>query len=53
MAENAKRDNPEQKEFRAYCRDWLASNVPSAPSFKPLRNGAEDRNYNRAFQSTF
>ena len=41
MAENAKRDNPEQKEFRAYCRDWLASNVPSAPSFKPLRNGAE------------
>ena len=41
MAENAKRDTPEQKEFRNYCRNWLASNVPAAPNFKPLRNGAE------------
>jgi alkylation response protein AidB-like acyl-CoA dehydrogenase len=41
MAENAKRDTAEQKEFRAYCRKWLANNVPAAPSFKPLRNGAE------------
>jgi alkylation response protein AidB-like acyl-CoA dehydrogenase len=41
MSENAKRDTPEQEEFRRYCRDWLTSNVPQAPNFKPLRNGAE------------
>ncbi len=41
MSENAKRDTAEQKEFRGYCRDWLASSVPAAPNFKPLRNGAE------------
>ena len=41
MSKNAKRDTPEQEEFRRYCRDWLASNVPAAPNFKPLKNGAE------------
>ena len=41
MSDNAKRDTPEQQEFREYCRDWLTSNVPPPPEFKPLRSGAE------------
>jgi hypothetical protein len=41
MSDKAKRDTPEQAEFRRHCRDWLASNVPPPPDFKPLRNGAE------------
>ncbi len=27
----AKKDTPEQAEFRAYCRDWLANNHPGQP----------------------
>ena len=41
MTEKAKRDTPEQEDFRRYCRDWLATNVPKPPNFKPLKNGAE------------
>ena len=41
MSEDKKRDTPEQEEFRRYCREWLASNVPPPPDFKPLKNGAE------------
>ncbi len=41
MPENGKQDTPEQREFRAYCRDWLADNTPALPSFKPLKSGAE------------
>jgi len=31
MADNDKRDSQEQAAFRAYCRDWLASNRPGEP----------------------
>ena len=34
MSDNAKKDTPEQQEFREYCRDWLAGNVPPPPDFK-------------------
>jgi alkylation response protein AidB-like acyl-CoA dehydrogenase len=30
----ARRDTPEQAEFRQYCRRWLADNRPAAPSFR-------------------
>jgi alkylation response protein AidB-like acyl-CoA dehydrogenase len=29
-----KRDNPEQAEFRAYCRRWLAEHRPAPPPFR-------------------
>jgi len=41
MTEKAKRDTPEQEDFRRYCREWLATNVPKPPNFKPLKSGAE------------
>jgi alkylation response protein AidB-like acyl-CoA dehydrogenase len=28
MAENERKDTPEQAEFRQYCRDWLKDNTP-------------------------
>jgi alkylation response protein AidB-like acyl-CoA dehydrogenase len=31
---DTKRDTPEQAEFRAYCRRWLAEHRPAAPSFR-------------------
>ena len=31
---DAKRDTPEQAEFRDYCRRWLAEHKPAAPSFR-------------------
>ncbi len=30
----ARRDTPEQAEFREYCRRWLAENRPAPPSFR-------------------
>ncbi|HAN67308.1 MAG TPA: acyl-CoA dehydrogenase, partial [Halieaceae bacterium] len=29
--DSARKDTPEQAEFRAYCRDWLESNKPGEP----------------------
>lgn len=37
----AKRDTPEQQEFRGHCRDWLAANNPPLPNFKPVKSGVE------------
>ena len=34
MAESERRDTPEQAEFRAYCRDWVAANHPGEPSVR-------------------
>ena len=31
MAESERRDSPEQSEFRAYCRQWIADNHPGEP----------------------
>ena len=28
------KDTPEQAEFRAYCKEWLADNVPAKPDFR-------------------
>jgi len=36
-----KRDTPEQDEFRSHCRDWLATNNPPLPDFKPVKSGVE------------
>lgn len=34
MSEAQKKDTPEQAEFRAYCRDWMANNHPGHPPVK-------------------
>ena len=34
MTESAEKDSPEQAEFRAYCRDWLAQNRPPEPQVR-------------------
>lgn len=31
MSESARKDSPEQAEFRQYCRDWLQDNRPGEP----------------------
>ena len=31
MSEGARKDTPEQAEFRQHCRDWLQSNTPGEP----------------------
>jgi hypothetical protein len=31
MADSERKDTPEQAEFRAYCRRWLADNHPGEP----------------------
>ena len=31
MSESERKDTPEQAEFRAYCRDWIAKNHPGEP----------------------
>lgn len=31
MSEQARKDTPEQAEFRAYCKTWLADNLPAKP----------------------
>ena len=28
MSDDTRKDTPEQSEFRQYCRDWLADNLP-------------------------
>ena len=39
MSEAESRDTPEQAEFRAHCRDWLANNHPGRPPV-PIPQGA-------------
>ncbi len=34
MSEEARKDTPEQAQFREYCREWLAQNTPSEPAFR-------------------
>ena len=34
MSASARKDSPEQAEFRQYCRDWLAANRPLDPSVR-------------------
>ena len=34
MSASARKDSPEQAEFRQYCRDWLAANRPPDPSVR-------------------
>jgi alkylation response protein AidB-like acyl-CoA dehydrogenase len=34
MSDNARKDTPEQAEFRQYCREWLAANRPAEPSVR-------------------
>ncbi|NND68413.1 MAG: acyl-CoA dehydrogenase, partial [Halioglobus sp.] len=31
MSESARKDSPEQAEFRQYCQDWLQDNTPGEP----------------------
>jgi alkylation response protein AidB-like acyl-CoA dehydrogenase len=31
MSQGARKDTPEQAEFRQYCRDWLQENIPPDP----------------------
>ena len=31
MSESARKDTPEQAEFRQHCQDWLADNHPGEP----------------------
>jgi alkylation response protein AidB-like acyl-CoA dehydrogenase len=50
-----RRDNPEQAEFRQYCRRWIAEHRPAAPSFRlPLNpievSSEEQRRYLAAWQ---
>jgi alkylation response protein AidB-like acyl-CoA dehydrogenase len=39
MSDAQQKDSPEQAEFRAYCKDWLANNHPGRPDVK-LPQGA-------------
>ena len=34
MSDGAKKDTPEQAEFRQYCRDWLQDNIPDKPTVR-------------------
>jgi alkylation response protein AidB-like acyl-CoA dehydrogenase len=34
MSASARKDSPEQAEFRQYCRDWLAANRPPDPTVR-------------------
>jgi alkylation response protein AidB-like acyl-CoA dehydrogenase len=34
MSESERKDNPEQAEFRAYCREWIAANHPGEPDVR-------------------
>jgi alkylation response protein AidB-like acyl-CoA dehydrogenase len=34
MSDGAKKDTPEQAEFRQYCRDWLQDNIPDRPTVR-------------------
>ena len=37
----ARKDTPEQEEFRAHARAWLEKNNPPRPDFHPVQNGVE------------
>ncbi|PLW82685.1 acyl-CoA dehydrogenase [Kineobactrum sediminis] len=57
MSESARKDTPEQAEFRAYCREWLAANKPGEPSVRlpqsPLEIMTEDQlSYLQAWQKS-
>jgi len=39
--DKAKRDTPEQAEFRRMAREWLSHNNPPLPNFKPIKSGVE------------
>lgn len=41
MSEDRKKDTPEQAEFRAYCKDWLASHVQEAPPVRLPQSAIE------------
>jgi len=34
MSEEARKDTPEQAQFREHCREWLAQNTPAEPEFR-------------------
>src|SRR6056297_1104853 len=57
MSESARKDTPEQAEFRAYCREWLAANKPGEPPVRlpqsPLEIMTEDQlSYLQAWQKS-
>ena len=41
MSDERHEDTPEQAEFRAYCRRWLAENRPPDPPFRLAQNAYE------------
>lgn len=41
MSESARKDTPEQAEFRQYCRDWLAANKPGEPPVRLPQSALE------------
>lgn len=41
MSESARKDSPEQAEFRQYCRDWLAVNKPGEPPVRLPQSALE------------
>ncbi|MFQ5478331.1 MAG: acyl-CoA dehydrogenase family protein [Candidatus Binatia bacterium] len=50
-----RKDSPEQAEFRAHCRSWLAENRPEPPGFRLPMNAievmtVEQRDYLQAWQ---
>ena len=55
MSDNARKDSPEQAEFRQYCRDWLQANKPAEPTVRlpltPLEIMTQDQlTYLQAWQ---
>jgi alkylation response protein AidB-like acyl-CoA dehydrogenase len=55
MSESARRDTPEQAEFRQYCRSWLQENLPPDPpvrlTLSPLEIMTRDQlDYLQAWQ---
>jgi len=41
MTDNAKKDSPEQIEFRRHCQSWLKDNTPHSPDFRVPKIGIE------------
>jgi len=41
MSEAARKDTPEQAEFRAYCREWVAANLPPTPPVRLPQSSIE------------
>lgn len=57
MTANDRRDSPEQAEFRAYCRQWIADNHPGEPPVRLPQSAIEIMNpaqmdYLQAWQKT-